>query len=91
MFWQPSRAVANALAKLKFTTAQREDHTGYTIHRFPSGVGFAMGRDTHLLRTWRMDGEQHAYATIRNFHTMQAARDDLANRLRFHRLMLRAV
>ena len=70
-------------------TAHRETFIGYTVHRFPNGVGFAIGCDPHVFKTWRMDGGDHAYSTIRNFKTLGEARADLASRLRFHRLMLR--
>ena len=71
------------------TTARRQYCPGYTVHRFPSGVGFAMGNDPHVFKTWRMDGEHHAHATVRNFKTLGEARADLAYRLRIHRMMLR--
>ena len=71
------------------STAHREQRPGYTVHRFPSGVGFAIGRDPHVFKTWRMDGEYHAHVGVRNFATLEQARHDMANRLRFHRLMLR--
>ena len=72
------------------TTTQVESNAGYTVHRFPSGVGFALGRDTHIFRTWRMDGAYHAHGGVRSFATLAQARIDLANRLRFHRMMLRS-
>ncbi len=82
--WYPRRGPE------RVTTAHREFHTGYTVHRFPSGVGFAIsGRIPNVFRTWRMDGEHHAYATIRDFKTLSEARADLAMRLHVHRMMLR--
>ena len=71
------------------STAHRESYPGYTVHRFPNGVGFAIGRDRLVYKTWRMDRGYHVHVGIRDFTTLAQARIDLANRLRFHRMMLR--
>lgn len=60
---------------------------GYTIHRFEDGAGFALGRDAHVWMTWRMDDEHHAQASVRRFRIYQDARNDIAGRIRFHRLV----
>ncbi len=69
------------------TIARRINRQGYTLYRFSRGVGFALGFDTHVWLTWRMDGEHHAQPTVRRYPTERQARDDMADRLRFHRLL----
>ena len=69
--------------------AHHELNPGFTVSRFASGVGFALGLDTHAWVTWRMDGEHHAQPTVRRFATRALARNDLAARIRFYRLTQR--
>ena len=75
---------------MKDSTAHREQEPGYSVYRFNDGAGFAIGLDTHVWATWRMDGAHHAQSTVRRYETEQLARDDTALRLRFHRLVQKA-
>jgi len=68
---------------------QRESHPGYTVQRLPGNVGFAIGQDPHVWKTWRMDGTHHAHGSTLNFRTRQEARDDVARRVRFYRSVMR--
>lgn len=72
-------------------TTTKDIRPGYTVHRFQDDVGFALGFDSHdVWLTWRMDGEFHAHPTIRRFATQELARNDLADRIRFYRLLINA-
>ncbi len=64
---------------------------GYDVTRMNvDGVAFCYGQDTRgVWMTWRMDSGHHAYPTIREFNNKGSARNDVADRVRFYRLMLR--
>ena len=79
------------------TTATPEPAAGYLVYRFPDGTGFTygptssweLGAATWCWSVWRMDRGHHAHVSNRRHRTEQAARNDLARRLRFYREVIR--
>ena len=87
--YTPSGEITWEVLNTMPNTTHKESHPGYVVYRFHDGVGFACGRDPHVWLTWRMDGLHHAHPTTRRFKTVELARNDIAARIRFYRILTR--